>query len=93
MHTHTLNTHTRALVQGKSEVFVVLIVPSCHVPWWSAEGALLRELNVILFWDAIHMENLRRVLKKRSMFKVGGVYSEEVHLYGEVECTSTNCSK
>ena len=34
----------------------------------------------------------RSVKKKRLMFKVGGVYSEEVHLYGKVEFTSTNCS-
>ena len=58
---HTLNTHTRA--HGEHEGFVVLIVPSCHMPWRSAEGALFWEVDVILFWNAIHKEILRRVLK------------------------------
>ena len=41
----------------------------------------------------IHGNFKKNVLKKCSMFRVGGVYSEEVHLYGKVECTSTNHSK
>jgi hypothetical protein len=31
----------------------------------------------------------RSVKKKQSMFKVGGLYSEVVHLYAKIECTST----
>jgi hypothetical protein len=56
---------------GESEVFVILIVPSRHMLWQSAEGALLWELYVILFWDTIRRAILRRVLKNGSMFKVG----------------------
>ena len=39
-------------------------------------------------------DNFEKSVKiKCSMFKVGGVYSKEVHLYDKVECTSTNYSK
>ena len=68
------HAHTHTHMQGTFEVFVVLIVPSCHISWQSAEGALFWELDVILFWNAIHMEIFRRVLKKRSVFKARGVY-------------------
>ena len=51
-------------MQGEFEVYVVMIVPSRHMMWRSAEGALFWELDVILFWDTIHKESLRRVLKK-----------------------------
>ena len=45
----------------------------------------------ILHWDAIHMEILRRMLKRNvQCSKLGfNVYSEEMHLYDKVECTST----
>jgi hypothetical protein len=71
-HTHT-RTHilkTHACAHGKFEVVVVLIVPSSHMPWWSAEGALFWELDIMLFWDAIHRRILRRMLKK--LFNVQG---------------------
>ena len=35
--THTHN-HTHTHVHGASQMFVVLIVPSCCMPWWSAKG-------------------------------------------------------
>jgi hypothetical protein len=64
------------------------------MPWRSAKGALFWELEVVLFWDAPHKEVLRGVSKKKpSMFMVGGVYSEEMHFYGKLECTSVNRSK
>ena len=59
-----VRAHTHTHAQGESQVYVVLIVPSRHVPWWSVEGALFWELHVVLFCDAIHKEILRRVLKK-----------------------------
>jgi hypothetical protein len=40
------------------------------MPWWSAEGALFWELDIMLFWDAIHRRILRRMLKK--LFNVQG---------------------
>jgi hypothetical protein len=41
----------------------------------------------------VHIEILRGVLKKSSIFKVVGVYSEGVQLYAKIKCMSTNCSK
>lgn len=48
--------------------------------------------NWMLFYFG-HKEILRSVKERCSMFNVGGVYLKEVHLYGEVECTSTDRSK
>jgi hypothetical protein len=63
-HTQTHPKNTCARAQGESEVSIVLIVPSRQMPWRNVEGALFWELDVILFWDTIHREILRRVLKK-----------------------------
>ena len=54
----------KACVQGKFAVFVFLIVPSRHMLWWSAEGALFWEMNVNLFWDAIHKGKFEKSAKK-----------------------------
>ena len=85
--------HTHTHKHGEFEVFVILIVPSRHMPWRSAESALFWELYVILFWDAIHMDFFEKSVKKTFNFKGWGVYSKKVHLYGKVKCTSTNHSK
>jgi hypothetical protein len=84
-HTQTHPKNTCARAQGESEVSIVLIVPSRQMPWRNVEGALFWELDVILFWDTIHREILRRVLKKTfnvqgwgCLFR-GGVQSNRFH--------------
>ena len=69
-YTHPENTHAHARAQGESQVSIIMIVPSCHMPWPNAEDALFWELDVVLFWNAIYMKFLNRVFKK--MFNVQG---------------------
>ena len=94
MFNQSVHAHTHTCAQGESKVYVVLIVPSHHMLWWSAECALCLELDAIMFCDTTHMELLRRMLKKNfQCSSLVGVYSEEEHLYGKFKCMSTNRSK
>ena len=54
------HTHTRVRTQGIYEVYVDMIVPSRHMSWWSAKGALFWKLDVILFWDTIHEKSFKQ---------------------------------
>jgi hypothetical protein len=69
------------------------------MPWWSEEGALFWELDVVLFWDTIHKGNLRRVLKKNVQFSRlgvsifrGGAFVWESRVYAHKPFKVRRCS-
>ena len=87
------HAHTHACAQGESQASVALIDPSPHaVP--ECRRCIILGTGCRSILGRNTQGNFEKSFKKKHlMFKVGGVYSEEVHLYGKVKCTSTKHSK
>ena len=86
-HTHTLNTDTCRSAERIWRVCSSDCSISPHAVVECRRCTILGSEYHSILGRNTHGRFEKSVKKKCSMFKVRGVYSKEVHLYGKVECT------